>query len=306
MTQYPPLPIPAQGSVAARKLKICIASNDIPGPVRNGGIGTANLHLALTLRDAGHAVTLLYLEEWFAAGDAHTWSEHYRRLGMEFVHLPGRGDSQDDYCAGRTKTTYACYQWLKQRHFDVVHFHERMGIAYYATLAKRQGLAFAKTLLCVTTHGPVWWSEPGNEEHLREYYYLEVDHLERESVRLADVVISPSQYMLDWMVGESWQLPGHVHVQPHSWHDDPVPRARAGSGLNNALPIREIVFFGRLESRKGLDTFCDAIDALCDRYAGLFSVTFLGKHHHLRGMRSEEFLDERMRRWNVPCRVLSE
>jgi GT2 family glycosyltransferase len=181
-----------------------------------------------------------------------------------------------------------------------------MGIAYYATLAKRHGLAFAETLLCVTTHGPVWWSEPGNEEHLREYYYLEVDHLERESVRLADVVISPSQHMLDWMAGESWQLPGHVHVQPHSWHDDPVPRARAGSGLKDALPIREIVFFGRLESRKGLDTFCDAIDVLCDRYAGLFSVTFLGKHHHLRGLRSEEFLDERMRRWNVPCRVLSE
>ena len=307
MKTWPSLPIPAARPASGRRLEICIASNDIPGPVRNGGIGTANLHLAHTLRDAGHHVTLLYLEESFATGDEAFWEKHYRGQGLEFVHLPGRGRDPGDYCAGRTKTTYACYQWLKGRHFDVVHFHERMGIGFYPLLAKRHGLAFRNTLLCVTTHGPVWWSEPGNEEHLHQYYYLEVDHLERESVRLADVVISPSHYMLDWIEKEGWEIPKNAYVQPHAWHGEP---ARAGaapvSQFYETRPVHEIVFFGRLEIRKGLEMFCDALDLVCERSAALFSVTFLGKHHNVRGIRSQEYLRERMRNWNVPCRVMSD
>jgi hypothetical protein len=89
MKIWPSLPVPEEQPASGRPLKICIASNDIPGPVRNGGIGTANLHLAHTLRDAGHYVTLLYLEESFATGDEAFWKEHYRRQGLEFIHLPG-------------------------------------------------------------------------------------------------------------------------------------------------------------------------------------------------------------------------
>jgi O-antigen biosynthesis protein len=307
MKIWPSLPVPEARPVPGRRLKICIASNDVPGPVHNGGIGTANLHLARTLCDAGHHVTLLYLEESFATGDEAFWKAHYREQGLEFVHLPGRGNDPGDYCAGRSKTTFVCYQWLKVRHFDIVHFHERMGIAFYSLLAKRQGLAFRDTLLCVTTHGPVWWSEPGNEVHLHEYYYLEVDHLERESVRLADVVISPSHYMLDWIEKEGWDIPKNAYVQPHAWSGEPAGAGAArGPQSNGTRPIREFVFFGRLEIRKGIDIFCDALDLVCERSAALFSVTFLGKHHNVRGIRSQEYLRQRMRNWNVPCQVMSD
>lgn len=304
MKSYHPLPI--SDAAAGRPLDICIASIDVPGPVRNGGIGTANLHLALALRDAGHRVTLLYLEETFESEESGYWEEHYRTKGLQFVHVPGRGAEPRHYCDGRTETTYSCYQWLKGKKFDIVHFHERMGIGFYSMLAKRHGLAFRNTLLSVTLHGPVWWSEPGNEEHMHEYFYLEVDHLERESVRLADVVISPSRSLLDWFESEGWELPAQTCVQPYAWHGESSgPGVPPGEGVAGTRPVDEIVFFGRLEIRKGLDIFCDALDLICEQSAGLFKVTFLGKHHTVRGVRTQDYLQERMKRWNVPCRVLS-
>ena len=245
MKIYSPLPIP---DVAGNgSLDICIASIDVPGPVRNGGIGTANLHLARALRDEGHHVTLLYLEDSFEAEDSVFWEEHYKNMGLRFIHLPGRGADPGHYYNGRSETSYACYQWLKEEKFDVVHFHERMGTGFYSLLAKRHRLAFRDTLLCVTLHGPVWWSEPGNEEHLYRYFYLEIDHLERESVRLADVAVSPSRYLLDWVEAEGWELPEKTYVQPLAWYGEPSREcARPGGEAVTVRPVEEIVFFGRL------------------------------------------------------------
>eukprot|EP00959_Pyramimonas_sp_CCMP1952_P236933 4951660-Pyramimonas_sp.AAC.1 len=47
---------------------------------------------------------------------------------------------------------------------------------------------------------------------------MEVDFMEQRSIALADVLVSPSSYLLSWMVGEAkWALPpkGRVFVQPY-------------------------------------------------------------------------------------------
>ena len=76
--------------------------------------------------------------------------------------------------------------------------------------------------------------------------------------------------MLDWISDRGWRLPERSYVQqyvqPHVTRADAPPAAR---------DVEEVVFFGRLEPRKGVDVFCDAIDRLLDRRAD-FSVTFLG------------------------------
>ena len=65
------------------------------------------------------------------------------------------------------RTAYATYLWLRQNdHFDVIHFHEWQGHGYYSLLAKRQGLAFGRTTLCVSTHSPTCWNKQGNREYL--------------------------------------------------------------------------------------------------------------------------------------------
>lgn len=65
------------------------------------------------------------------------------------------------------------------------------------------------------------------------------------------------------MESEGWQLdPGRTFVQPNllpktDWSPDDA-RGKARS----PVPVSELVFFGRLETRKGAVTFCDAIDQI--------------------------------------------
>ena len=53
----------------------------------------------------------------------------------------------------------------------------------------------------------------------------------------------------------------------------PGPRRQHG----DVVESRDLVFFGRLEARKGIEIFCSAVDLLHERGEVPDSVTFLGK-----------------------------
>ena len=141
---YPQLPRAEQATTPDRPLRVCIVSNGILGPIRNGGISTLYMGLAETLVEAGHDVTYLY-----TAGDyteerpVDEWVEHYRGRGIRLVPLPEpRQRVVNSY---NMRTAYATFLWLEQNDdFDVIHFHEWQGHGYYCLVAKRQGLAFAQ------------------------------------------------------------------------------------------------------------------------------------------------------------------
>ncbi len=70
--------------------------------------------------------------------------------------------------------------------------------------------------------------------------------------------------------------------------------------------VREIVFFGRLEIRKGLKLFCDTVDELCaDSPHRDFEVTFLGKETQLYGRSSIGYISDRSKAWNVPWHLVA-
>jgi glycosyltransferase involved in cell wall biosynthesis/GT2 family glycosyltransferase len=273
-----------------RRTRICIASTDVAGPCRNGGIGAANLRLASALAGAGHEVTLLYVEDWFEQHDRCYWERHFARDGLQFVHLPGRSTRQRQYYEDRAETSFTTYRWLAARDFDVIHFHDRLGTGFHAVHAKRLGLAFPRTTLCVTLHGCVRWGEIGNEAAISEPHFLEIDHMERAAARRADVVISPTRYLLDWVRSEGWELPVRTFVQPLLW-DEAAPACPPRDSVD------EVVFFGRLELRKGLDLFCDAIDRLCRHSSKPFAVGFLGKDHPIHGVPATEYIRSRAMAW---------
>lgn len=73
---------------------------------------------------------------------------------------------------------------------------------------------------------------------------------------------------------------------------DAVPAAPA------AQMIREIVFFGRVEERKGAKLFCDAMDIIGAQLAERgVAVTFLGKEGTIDDGRAFDYLDARARNW---------
>ena len=64
--------------------------------------------------------------------------------------------------------------------------------------------------------------------------------------------------------------------------------------------------FGRLEIRKGLKLFCDALDELCaDPLVPDFEVTFLGKETQIYGRSSIGYISDRSKQWSVPWRIAS-
>jgi glycosyltransferase involved in cell wall biosynthesis len=290
-----------------RPLRICLVSGEFLGPYRTGGIGTAYTKLGEVLNEAGHDVTFLYTNGRFTVTEPiEHWIDFYRRLGIRLVPLPEISVNISSL-SSNLATGYRVYQWLREHDgFDVVHFPDYQGLGIHAGLARHQGLAFRGTTTVVGLHGCSRWARRANQQYSLSDSDLENDSIERHSAELADVVWSPSQYMMDWVAQQGWDLPRRRHVQPLVV---PLPQGRSPRH-RVTRPIRELVFFGRQEVRKGLFIFLDAIDRLAevsatDQLDGLV-VTILGKSLTIDGQESEQIIRARSQRWPFPTRILAD
>jgi glycosyltransferase involved in cell wall biosynthesis len=291
-----------------RPLRVCIASYEVVGPTRNGGIGTANTSLAQALARAGHDVTLLFTGQLELHSEEVTlrWRERYAREHVRFETLDQSPAASVRLPHYNPRRAYELYRWLLAREpFDVVHFPECQGHGYYAVLARRQRRAFPNTVFIAGIHSSTRWCFEANRELMRSIDALVDDHLERRSVELADVVISPSAYMLDYMEERCWKLPRRRFVQqyivPPTARTRPRPATQAP-----APPPDEVIFFGRLEVRKGIEAFCDALDQLALEAARELKITFLGRPEHVFGEPSVDYLARRSRRWPWRYEIVSD
>lgn len=303
-TIFPPLP-QVPGNSASRKLRICIASIDLVGPVKNGGVGTAFTSLGESLAAAGHEVTLLYVSgQWCENLTIDHWIREYAKKGIRFVPMPATCPHKIEWSLAGTQS-YQAYLWLKERDFDIVHFSEWNGPGYFSLRAKAQGLAFARTMLCVHTHGPTLWHKLSNAEWVDSTEDMVRDYMERLSVQLADVVVSPSQYLLRWMSEQGWTLPERTYVEQYV-RPSTARRPRPVRDASIVHPT-EFVFFGRLETRKGLVLFCDALDRLvADPAMADRTITFLGKAAHINGRTATDYIAERARRWPWRWQIIAD
>ena len=389
---------------------VLIVCSEFAGLVPNGGIGTFYTSLANVLsskedeegkEERFFNVTLVYTQGRKVHGKIHKklrdeeddddkrrrrraedpftqWQEYYKdRLNVNLVPLPPHRVSGITYHAA---TSYAVLDWIlleqakTNKAFDVIHFADWQGVGYYSLLHKKSGLGLKNSLLMVMTHGPLLWARKANEEKIESVEDLESHFLEMKSVELADVVVSPSEYLLDWMEGEAgWTLAENAFVQPYvlpveakeavrealdveKYVRDRLGHTSIGEGgggggervdvkesiagkitswLRSALMgekkieeenvevaveekeketddnedereesatielIQEFVFFGRLETRKGVILFCDAIDALLRKLdVKPFKVTFLGSDRNkIDREPSKRFVERRSRPW---------
>ena len=279
-------PPPASASPAS----VCIVTHEFSGIPGSGGIGTAFTGLAETLAAAGHAVTvlcsgLLPLPPGF--------EEAPTPPGVTRVRLPsGPVPLEADPFL---RLSHEAFLWLSERRFDIVHFADWTGLGFCATSAKRQGLAFAGTTLVVGLHGPTRWVRSATGGGLEGPEELAIDFLERRSAEQADVVVSPSRYLLDWVRESGWALPPRAEVRQNVL---PKPRESAPAA---AGAVKEVVFFGRLEERKGVVLFCDALDHLAREAAPEdLRITFLGGSAPVAGEDGIAYVHRRAAAWPWP------
>ncbi|HUD65111.1 MAG TPA: DUF6212 domain-containing protein [Candidatus Sulfotelmatobacter sp.] len=288
--------------------RVCFITTEFHGLFRNGGIGTANTGLAIALAKAGFDVTVAFADAdengpRVKDGNFAEMRETYFRLGVTLDFVPISPLVPQAFNDPRS-ASYCIYLYLKQHEFDVVYFNDCGGQGFYSLLAKYAGVFRNAPRMYVVAHGPQEWVLELNSLQYWDRTPVITAYLERRSAELADVLISPSQYLVDWMISHGWRMPAKVRVVQNVV---PLPESIGPSPrLSRPAAITEIVFFGRLEVRKGLELFCDAIDLL-NRSADLTDVrvTFMGKFAQIAGLHSGMYVVERARRWRSSLRILS-
>ncbi len=302
-TGYCSMPIPA--GVADGKARVCIASPDISGPIKNGGIGSAYKALAMALARGGHEVTILYPHGTHSDdGPISRWIEFYAAHGIKFIplSLPACTTLEGSKAMILSYIVFEYFRTCAAR-YDVVHFPEWLALGYYSILGKKQALVLQNSTIVLGLHSPHLWNMRYNNEPVLDPDILTLDFMERQCAALADVVVSPSAYMVHWCQSQGWTFPHHTYVQPYI-----VP---AGTGLVKPghlaqPPITEIVFFGRLDIRKGLHLFCDAMDQAHLRNRPDVTVVFLGRSADVNGLNSAEVVRQRSKKWQCPVKLITD
>lgn len=280
--------------------RICIVTGELAGPDFNGGIGTANRGLALALRQAGHSVDVIYTrvengQPFAFRGTFAAQVAAFRALGVNLMCIAHDGQ-WDEWLA----KSFRVMEALSARAYDIVFFDDTHGTAYYTMLAKQTGSpALAATRLVVVAHSATQWISELNQSPVSGLNEIRLLEMERRSIELADHLIAPSAYILRKYQSYGWSLPERTLVRPNILPfstEHPVPPRRPAE-------ISEIVFFGRLERRKGLWMFCEAIDRLKHELGGT-KVSFLGKFTAEDGGSTGLSLLRRSFNWPFPANFL--
>ena len=253
--------------------RVCFVVSDLLGLVTNSGIGTATSYASLVLAREGYDVTLVHTRD--GAGLEASWADRYRSAGVGVEAVAAA-----IVAPGHLSATYRTYHHLKDGGFDAIVFQDWLALGWASMQAKQAGLAFPRTQLIHIAHGPEAWLHEANLQVALGVEDLALAHAGQTSAELADTIMGPSHYLLDWMASAGWRLPERRFVVPYfteghalaALGEDPPER---GSPPPSAL--REIAFFGRLERRKGVQVFVDALNRVDHSLLDGIRISFLGR-----------------------------
>ncbi|WP_444943223.1 glycosyltransferase family 4 protein [Microbulbifer sp. ZKSA006] len=302
------------GIESTQKLRVCIATEEILGPVRNGGIASTYYHLAKGLAAHGHEVHVLYLKGEMVENETpEYWVEKFSNFGVSLHYL----QHATELIIGPSKIWQcrysAAYCWLREKGpFDVIHASEWRGGVIYALMAKKLGLAFQNSLFIIKTSSPHLWNRHYQMQPFVKRELLPASFAEQKCVEFADIVIGGSAHLLCFMRYVGYRLPATTYVQPNilDFSDVPVEDRRAKRKPGDTIHTKELTFFGRLEMRKGIEIFCAALDLLQRTGNSPSRVNFLGKYGEGLPNQNNEKVSEYIKRksstWNFDVECITD
>jgi glycosyltransferase involved in cell wall biosynthesis len=252
------------------KRQVTIVASELLGRAGTGGAGTADSLLAVALARHGHQVRLLIASGREIGPLSPEWMRRYESAGVDIRLLERMAAVEPPYLAPPFEVLRA----LREDPPEVVIANDWRGLAYLALRARQTALALTETAFVIHCHGPgrvlteFAQKVPDTPERFGEHV------AERASIELADAVVSPSEWLLDWMRGHGWPLPENSHViqyvrESGAFDSTPEPAAPANG-------VRRLVFFGQLREGKGIRLFVDALDAVEQELLDGVEVLFLG------------------------------
>jgi glycosyltransferase involved in cell wall biosynthesis len=280
---------------AEKQPSICFTTADFAGVVRNGGIGTHFQLMSELLAARGWDVTVLFCggvddEERLRAIPVElatkgirftTLAEHSPTPGAGVPHFGGGAPYMElsEHALGALEELHA------EHHFDMIEFPDWRALGLRAIQAKQGGDALLDTRMAVKLHSTTQWQRAGNLENVSSPQELNTEFCEQYAFERADLQLSPSHYMLDYVRSLEWKVRDDAAVA----YPFPAPAGGDTSPAGQG-PVTELAFFGRLERRKGLHLFLDALDQVDPS----MPVLFMGKDTMIEGRLATELVAERM------------
>jgi glycosyltransferase involved in cell wall biosynthesis len=271
--------------------KIAIVTPELVGIYKNGGIGTNYFFRARFLNSClNYQVTILYTGECSPSA-AQAWREQYGHNGIRLEVLPRLSTNTNSEIFHRRAE--AVHQRFAAEAWDEIHFSEYLANGFVCLQAKRSGLAYQNTRLMVTMDSSSLWCREGMQQSsLDPGTDTKVDYAEQYCCENADLLVSPSCYLMHWAEGRGWRLPPNRVVLPNLCE-------RLGDENPAAVRInpRHLIFFGRLETRKGLEIFCEAVELLSKAGKAPARVDFLGRVGTHQGQPADRYISQMSSRW---------
>jgi glycosyltransferase involved in cell wall biosynthesis len=283
-----------------KDLSICIVTSGIKGPIKFGGIATAFHNLSIFLSEEGYDVSVLYVNHpYYYANDYEHWRQYYARFGVNLIPL----DKEISlYGTREMQESYHIYKHLaKSPRYDLVIFHDLKGIAYYSLLAKKLQKDFKHTVFMLNAHASTKLSGYFNATPPKDRNELVKYFLEKSSLEMADLIVSPSQFYLDWMESNNIRIEDAKKTVLRNLVYPVPPEPEPGKRISPDGPVH-FCFFSRLDTLKGIFVFIEAFDKLFSEkpaYAGKVRISFIGDSVTIGNKPSLEIIQDLTKPWPV-------
>jgi glycosyltransferase involved in cell wall biosynthesis len=239
-------------------MHVAIITTESVGPTRTGGIATFTFNLARLLkRHTSDKVTIVYAGP--VTNPPSEWLHLYKREQIDFILVNERHSSLhyptgfgQEMFVQRAESAFA----KLPKDVDVVYLQENGATGFHLVRSRR----FNATKLPVTVtmmHGSRdWVLETMEIVPDSGYYDLSISFMEQYGIQYSDFVLSNSQYLLDWVIQRGWKLPDRVHVMGLPFLPE---HAFQNYYTHPAASFSRLIFFGRLETRKGFELFIETL-----------------------------------------------
>ena len=262
----------------ALAMRVCLVSREM-APFWGAGIGTYVASMARAWVGAGHEVHVL------GVNDAEAMTKGTRLFpGVRFHAVDPLSEVDErvlwrsDVARRSQQVRRALVRLHAAHRFDFIEFPEYFGEGAMAIRGARLLGELEGAVLGVRLHSPDRLCRALNADPVLGFNRLLTDQLELESFAEADVVISPTGSLLEWCDERVGRVKGSGEeggrasaVVPYPFDSGEFVRSCGLSPGEGAMAPEtlgvepEILYFGRLERRKGVDLLIDAFGMLVAR-----------------------------------------
>ncbi|KOP66247.1 hypothetical protein AMS62_14080 [Bacillus sp. FJAT-18019] len=271
-------------------MNIWILTSEYP-PDFGGGIGMYVNQAAGMFAGGGHEVTVLVRD---SQRTATTYEDSSIRV-VRFEHMKGEYYKYLGYWAALS------YQYadevvnlikLDGKKPDLIEIQDYNGIGYYLLMRKWQlDPVLSEIPIVLHLHTPTFELDRVNQAPRYKFPNYWIGHMEKFSMKAADALLSPSQFLAN-------QIQHVAPKNPISVINLPYHLEKYENGYERNFQSDTFLYFGRTEYRKGVQQMIYGAEKLWLK-GHSFKLKIIGgdTYFHPRGMKLGDYLKQKYSRW---------